>query len=80
MTERAERPLVHVNGAPVALWPGAHWRDAVTAWYAAAGAALDADTGWLTDAAGELVDPDGAIVPGAAISWHTALDEVPDGD
>ncbi|MFN2384149.1 MAG: hypothetical protein ABR559_07795 [Gemmatimonadota bacterium] len=93
MTDARERPVVFVNGAPVALWNGAHWRDAVTAWYAAAGAALASEAGWMTDAAGELVDPGGAIVPGAAIGWQwanpngvemaprrTPLDTVPDGD
>lgn len=94
MTAGEARPVVHVNGVPVALWAGARWRDAVTAWYAAARAALDADTGWVSDAAGEPVDPDGSIVPGAVIGWQWGIgrdpepvsprpsthDEVPDGD
>ena len=62
------RPTVVVDGGVVRLWPWSTWRDAVTARDPAAAAALRRGAAWLEDARGGAVDPDGAVVDGAAIT------------
>ena len=63
---------VTVNGVEVRVWPWARWRDAVTAYDSAAGAALSTGTGVVRDRAGEPVDPDGHVVPESHIHFHEA--------
>jgi hypothetical protein len=58
---------VVVDGREVRLWPWSTWRDAVTARDLIAAAALRRGEAWLEDARGNAVDPDGAVVDGAAI-------------
>lgn len=61
------RVEVKVNDDIVRAPRWARWRDAVTAWRPDAGIALSAGQAWLTDPRGEVVDPDGRVVNGAAI-------------
>lgn len=63
---------VCVNDTPVRVWSWARWRDAVTTWSAAAGAALSRGSGVVSDVAGQPVDPDGRVVPEASIRYRDA--------
>jgi hypothetical protein len=59
---------VIVDGVAVRMWPWSTWRDAVTARDSLAATALRRDEAWLEDGAGQVVDPDGAVVDGASIT------------
>ena len=61
---------VTVNGVEVRVWPWARWRDAVTAYDSAAGAALCTGAGVVCDRVGQPVDPDGHVVPESHIRFH----------
>jgi hypothetical protein len=67
------RVPVTVNGVEIRVWPWARWRDAVTAYDSHAGGALSTGEGVVHDEAGEPVDPDGHVVPGAHIHFHEAV-------
>lgn len=69
------RVTVHVNGDVVQVRPWATWRDAVTAWRPAAGAALSKGSGRLIDASGAPVDPGGTIVAEGEIRYQREEDE-----
>jgi hypothetical protein len=58
---------VRVNDRAASVWAWSRWRDAATAADPAWGAALSAGRASLYDALGEPLDPDGRVVPGAAI-------------
>lgn len=62
---------VTVDGARVVVPRWARWRDAVTA----AGGSLSGGSAWIADPRGEPVDPDGAVVDGAAIHVHHEPEE-----
>ena len=61
------RPTVIVDGKAVRVWPWSTWRDAVTAHDTNAAEALRRGEAWLEDGRAAPVDPDGAVVDGAAI-------------
>jgi hypothetical protein len=63
----SRRVTVVVDGVPVEVRPWSRWRDAVAAHDPRASAALAEGRTWLVDACGNPVDPDGAVVEGAAI-------------
>ena len=68
----SDRPAVTISGVTIRVWPWSSWRDAVTAADAAAAAGLRTGECWVVDARGEIVDPDGAVVDGAAIELRRA--------
>jgi hypothetical protein len=66
---------ITVNGVEVRVWPWARWRDAVTAYDPAAGAALTTGAGVVRDGAGEPVDPDGHVVPESHIRFYESVED-----
>ena len=68
------RITVIVNGDPVMVDPWARWREAVAVWRPAAGAAFAAGDAVLLDASRRPVEPDGAVVPDARVTYCRAAD------
>ncbi|MFN2421421.1 MAG: hypothetical protein ABR527_08610 [Gemmatimonadota bacterium] len=61
------RVTVMVDGEAVAVWSWACWRDAVVFRDPSDAGRLSRGEVWLADTRGNLIDPDGNVVDGAAI-------------
>ncbi|HUP00085.1 MAG TPA: hypothetical protein VM737_00955 [Gemmatimonadota bacterium] len=68
------RVTVIVNGDPVEVDTWSCWRDAVAVWRPAAGAALAAGDAVLLDAGRQPIDPAGAVVPKARVTYCRTAD------
>jgi hypothetical protein len=68
------RVTVVVDGEAVALWPWACWRDAVVFRDPGDAGRLRRGEVWLADPRGNPVDPDGAVVDGAAITLRESTE------